>query len=146
MPLAFDSLSHGSIAFGFFNIDLDMLLGVRLILRSKLGKMTVDEKRPEMLPAIAQDDRSKCKNSLTAINSPSHARLLHSSTDEILTRGFNDTTSDREFVLLQFKVIHSPSVALEVLELYFNFRVLFCFDPSVSHGPNHLGSAVGIFL
>jgi hypothetical protein len=26
MPLAFDSLSHGSIAFGFFNIDSDMLL------------------------------------------------------------------------------------------------------------------------
>jgi hypothetical protein len=27
--------------------------GVRLILRYKLGKMTVDEKCPEMLPAIA---------------------------------------------------------------------------------------------
>jgi retron-type reverse transcriptase len=27
--------------------------GVRLILRSKLGKMTVNEERPEMLPAIA---------------------------------------------------------------------------------------------
>jgi len=26
MPLAFDSLSHGAIAFGFFNIDSDMLL------------------------------------------------------------------------------------------------------------------------
>jgi len=26
MPLAFDSLSHGSIAFGFFNIESDMLL------------------------------------------------------------------------------------------------------------------------
>ena len=26
MPLAFESLSHGSIAFGFFNIDSDMLL------------------------------------------------------------------------------------------------------------------------
>jgi hypothetical protein len=26
MPLAFDSISHGSIAFGFFNIDSDMLL------------------------------------------------------------------------------------------------------------------------
>ena len=26
MPLAFDSLSHGSIAFGFINIDSDMLL------------------------------------------------------------------------------------------------------------------------
>ncbi len=26
MPLAFDSLSHGPIAFGFFNIDSDMLL------------------------------------------------------------------------------------------------------------------------
>jgi len=26
MPLAFDSLSHGEIAFGFFNIDTDMLL------------------------------------------------------------------------------------------------------------------------
>ena len=28
-------------------------VGVRLILRSKLGKMTVNEERPEMLPAIA---------------------------------------------------------------------------------------------
>ncbi|MCD6306948.1 MAG: hypothetical protein J7M32_11790 [Deltaproteobacteria bacterium] len=26
MPLAFDSLSHGTIAFGFFNIDSDMLI------------------------------------------------------------------------------------------------------------------------
>jgi len=26
MPLAFDSLSHGTIAFGFFNIETDMLL------------------------------------------------------------------------------------------------------------------------
>jgi len=26
MPLAFDSLSHGRIAFGFFNIESDMLL------------------------------------------------------------------------------------------------------------------------
>lgn len=26
MPLAFDTLSHGTIAFGFFNIDSDMLL------------------------------------------------------------------------------------------------------------------------
>jgi hypothetical protein len=26
MPLAFESLSHGTIAFGFFNIDSDMLL------------------------------------------------------------------------------------------------------------------------
>ena len=49
------------------------LVGVRLILRSKLGKMTIDEKRPEMLPAIAQDERSKSKNTLTAINGPSHA-------------------------------------------------------------------------
>jgi len=26
MPLAFDSSSHGKIAFGFFNIETDMLL------------------------------------------------------------------------------------------------------------------------
>jgi len=26
MPLAFDSISHGAIAFGFFNVDSDMLL------------------------------------------------------------------------------------------------------------------------
>jgi hypothetical protein len=26
MPLAFESLNHGTIAFGFFNIDSDMLL------------------------------------------------------------------------------------------------------------------------
>ena len=26
MPLAFDSISHGTVAFGFFNIDSDMLL------------------------------------------------------------------------------------------------------------------------
>ncbi len=58
-----DSDENGSLCFA---------MGVRLILRSKLGKMTVDEKRPEMLPAIAQDERSKCKNSLTAGNGPSH--------------------------------------------------------------------------
>jgi len=32
MPLAFDSLSHGSIAFGFFNIESDMLLCDRYFL------------------------------------------------------------------------------------------------------------------
>jgi hypothetical protein len=32
MPLAFDSLSHGSIAFGFFNIESDMLLCERYFL------------------------------------------------------------------------------------------------------------------
>ena len=26
MPLTFDSLSHGKVAFGFFNIESDMLL------------------------------------------------------------------------------------------------------------------------
>ena len=26
MPLAFESLSHGTVAFGFFNIESDMLL------------------------------------------------------------------------------------------------------------------------
>ena len=36
-----------------WKMNTDRLTGVRLILRSKLGKMTVDEKRPEMLPAIA---------------------------------------------------------------------------------------------
>jgi len=63
-----------------------------------------------------------------------------------VTTILTSAASDKEFVLLQFKVIHSPSVVLEVLELCFNFRVLFCFAPSVSHGPNHLGSADGIFL
>ena len=47
--------------------------GVRLILRPKFGKMAVNEECPELLPSIAQDERSKCKNSLTAINGPSHA-------------------------------------------------------------------------
>lgn len=32
MPLAFESISHGSIAFGFFNIDSDMLLLERYFL------------------------------------------------------------------------------------------------------------------
>lgn len=32
MPLAFDSLSHGTIAFGFFNIESDMLLCERYFL------------------------------------------------------------------------------------------------------------------
>ena len=32
MPLSFDSLSHGSVAFGFFNIDSDMLLLERYFL------------------------------------------------------------------------------------------------------------------
>jgi len=32
MPLAFDSLSHGSLAFGFFNIESDMLLCDRYFL------------------------------------------------------------------------------------------------------------------
>ncbi|MCP4627562.1 MAG: hypothetical protein GY850_29210, partial [bacterium] len=32
MPLSFDSLSHGSIAFGFFNIESDMLLCDRYFL------------------------------------------------------------------------------------------------------------------
>lgn len=40
---------------------------MRLLLRSKLEKMAVDEKRPEMLPVMGQDERSKRNNRLTAI-------------------------------------------------------------------------------
>ena len=37
----------------FFDTASRFGVGVRLILRYKLGKMTVNEERPEMLPAIA---------------------------------------------------------------------------------------------
>ena len=64
-------------AFGFALIsrdgmDVNFLYGVRLILRSKLGKMTVHNKRPKLLPTIAQDERAKCETSLAAIDGPSH--------------------------------------------------------------------------
>jgi hypothetical protein len=36
MPLAFDTLSHGKIAFGFFNIESDMLLLEQYFLRQGL--------------------------------------------------------------------------------------------------------------
>ena len=43
MPLAFDSMSHGSIAFGFFNIESDMLLCDRYFLfASKFCKYVTD--------------------------------------------------------------------------------------------------------
>jgi len=43
MPLAFESISHGTIAFGFFNIDSDMLLLDRYFIFSTLFCGNIDE-------------------------------------------------------------------------------------------------------
>ena len=43
MPLAFESISHGTIAFGFFNIDSDMLLLDRYFFFSTLFCGYIDE-------------------------------------------------------------------------------------------------------
>ena len=55
MPLAFDSLSHGSIAFGFFNIESDMLLCDRYFLfASEFCQYVIDiaerDGRPDYQP------------------------------------------------------------------------------------------------
>ena len=69
-------------------------MGLCLILRLKLGKMSSKEVQPEFSPAIAQDQRAKGQNSLSAIDSPSHSRLLHSGADQVLTVRLDDPTSD----------------------------------------------------
>jgi len=51
----------------FVSLLLITVRGVRLILRTELGKMTVDEKCPKLIPAIAQDERAKRENSLCVI-------------------------------------------------------------------------------
>jgi len=49
MPLTFESLSHGTIAFGFFNIESDMLLCDRYFLFADdlclAGRLSAVEKR-----------------------------------------------------------------------------------------------------
>ena len=45
--------SKSDIAVAKFLEGYNCAQGVRLILRYKLGKMTVNKERPEMLPAIA---------------------------------------------------------------------------------------------
>ena len=73
--------------------------GARLILRLDFGKMTAYEVSPKSLPAIAQNQRAKGKNSLSTLKGPSHARFFHSSTNKVLTGGLYHPTSDREMVL-----------------------------------------------
>lgn len=71
MPLAFQSISHGEIAFGFFNIETDCLLLDRLFFFCDDFCAAVDELRREgkaKLDGFTFDSREKIGDLLGAIN------------------------------------------------------------------------------
>ncbi len=84
MPLAFDSISHGPVAFGFFNIDSDMLLLERYFLFapefcSHIKKLAQD---PEPGPYEASwdiydiPDREKVGDLMGAIHGIRHTGFI----------------------------------------------------------------------
>ena len=76
MPLAFESMSHGTIAFGFFNIDSDMLLLEHYFLFATdfcrfIGDMAVKSNEEEFKnkwPVYAIEDRAQIGDLMGAIH------------------------------------------------------------------------------
>jgi hypothetical protein len=76
MPLAFESMSHGTIAFGFFNIDSDMLLLEHYFLFATdfcrfIGDMAVKSNEEEFKnkwPVYAIEDRIQIGDLMGAIH------------------------------------------------------------------------------
>lgn len=76
MPLAFESISHGTIAFGFFNIDSDMLLLEQYFLFGSefcehIGQMLKKFNENEFKtrwPVYAIEDRAKIGDLMGAIH------------------------------------------------------------------------------
>ncbi len=75
MPLAFDSLSHGRIAFGFFNIEIDLLLLERLFFFAgdfcravgELAEQAGGEPAVAVMPGWRIDDPARIGNLQGAI-------------------------------------------------------------------------------
>ncbi len=76
MPLSFESMSHGTIAFGFFNIDSDMLLLEKYFLFGSefcqhVGDMAEnfhEDKFESKWPVYAIEDRSQIGDLMGAIH------------------------------------------------------------------------------
>ena len=82
MPLAFESLSHGTVAFGFFNIESDLLLLERsLFFASEFCELVAaladDENQPLVLqPAWAVDAPADLGDLMGAIRGIRHTGLI----------------------------------------------------------------------
>ena len=76
MPLAFESLSHGTIAFGFFNIDSDMLLFEKYFLFgsefcqhiSDMAENCDEDQFESNWPVYAIEDRAQIGDLMGAIH------------------------------------------------------------------------------
>ena len=75
MPLAFHSLNHGTIAFGFFNIETDLLLLENFFffasdfcaVLASLAQMQNDASKPTALPGYRIDRAGNLGNLMGAI-------------------------------------------------------------------------------
>jgi len=82
MPLAFESLSHGTVAFGFFNIESDLLLLERSFFFASefcelVAALAGDENQPLVLqPAWAVDAPADIGDLMGAIQGTRHTGLI----------------------------------------------------------------------
>ena len=84
MPLAFESLSHGAIAFGFFNIDSDMLLLEQYFLFGSefcqhvgdLAENFNEDKFETRWPVYAIEDRAQIGDLMGAIHGIRHTGFI----------------------------------------------------------------------
>lgn len=84
MPLAFESLSHGTIAFGFFNIDSDMLLLEQYFLFGSewcthiaaLSENTAENEFKSTWPVYIIEDRAEIGDLMGAIHGIRHTGFI----------------------------------------------------------------------
>lgn len=84
MPLAFESLSHGKIAFGFFNIESDMLLLEQYFLFGSewcehvaaLSENAAENEIKSNWPVYAIEDRDKIGDLMGAIHGIRHTGFI----------------------------------------------------------------------
>lgn len=84
MPLAFESMSHGTIAFGFFNIDSDMILLEQYFLFgsefcqhiSDMAENFAEAKYESRWPVYTIEDRSKIGDLMGAIHGIHHSGFI----------------------------------------------------------------------
>ncbi len=86
MPLAFESLSHGRVAFGFFNIETDMLLLERQLFFADAFCAAV----VELAQAVPMDSSATCSVELVGwhIDSPQRLGNLHGAIAGVDLSGF----------------------------------------------------------
>jgi hypothetical protein len=137
MPLAFESLSHGTIAFGFFNIDSDMLLLEQYFLFGSefcqhVGDMAdnfVEAKYESRWPVYAIADRAQIGDLMGAIHGVHHSGFIGElyrkfpfpkQTEEFKQKpeGYRNHALVRDIISLYAVRIHIPvTIGVRALEI-----------------------------